>query len=227
MKKTKASKIQEIELKAFPEKKKKKKVVDPIPEKEPERTDWSNHERSARELKTMKRRDIQTACVIRGLEFENVSGFDQLQIIAWFQNNYERPQDLSRITEYDAWVDKQLETRGYEKGKAIRNPIFNLGVTGNLDATKTGRIDSAKPSVSSSPKHVEPKEKKAPREKNEALGGLSKGTKKEMTYILTREGKDLAEVTKLVIAAFPEAQEKSIRIWVGRCKKDMKNEQSK
>lgn len=223
MKKTKAS-LKEPQVEVIPEKtKKKKKSKEPEVEKIPERTDWSNHERSARELKTMKRRDIQTACVIRGLSFENVSGFDQLQIIAWFQNNYERPQDHSLIVEYDAWVDKVLENRGYEKGKAIRHPIFNLGITGNLSGTETGRFDSKKPQVSNTPKHIEPKEKKAPKEKNESLGGLTKGTKKELTYLLTREGKSLEKVTEEVMKAFPEAQPKSIRIWVGRCKKDMKD----
>lgn len=202
---------------------KKKKIKEPPVEVVPERTDWANHERSIRELKTMKRRDIQTACVMRGLPFSDVSGFDQLQIIAWFQNNYERPQDASRIPEYDTWVDKELELRGYGKGKSIRNPIFNLGIRGNLDGEKPKSGGVKAPLPGTQPQSL-PKVAKPPREKNEVLG-LSKGTKKEMTYLLTREGKTPEEVTAAVTKAFPEAQPKSIRIWMGRCKKDMKNEQ--
>lgn len=193
----------------------KLKVEEP---KEEEIVSYANHDRSGRELSKMRRKDLQLACVVRGLDFEKIPAFDQLQLISWFQDNYEKPQNHDLIALYDVWVDQELEKRGYPKGVSVRHPIFNLGIVpgdGNWDK----QAFSNKPDKPKKEQVDKPRSDKPKKERNESLGGLYMGTKKEMTFRLAKEGKSYDEIVKLVTTQFPDANAKSIKIWMGRSKK--------
>src|SRR5690606_35791377 len=98
-----------------------------------ESTQASREERAYRQLQNMKRREVQAACISRGLDFELAVSYSNLQLSSFFTKNLDNPQNPQLLNEFDEWLDKKLEERGYKKGESVRSPIFKLGVSGNPD----------------------------------------------------------------------------------------------
>lgn len=171
----------------------------------------SLEDRINRELAMMKHKDLQAACISRGLEFDNVLKFSHHDLANWFYKNYERSENPQLLNEYDAWVEEQLQKRGYKKGDAIMSPHLRLGFVPPMSDIPEPRIIKPENSENNKPKIVKTEKRK----KDESTGVYS-GTKKNLTYQLTDEGKTTEEIIKAVIEKFPDAQEKSIKIWIKR-----------
>lgn len=149
-------------------------------------------------LSKFKHIDLQRACIVRRLPFENI-GESYYFLASYFDDHYEDSEDIKLLDEFDKWREESLRARGDD------SPLFiKLGFIERTDE-ETGEILKRK-----RPKFL--KKKKIRRERNEALGIFS-GTKKEATFLSQQEGKTLEETIIIVIDKFPEAKEKSIRIW--------------
>lgn len=171
--------------------------------------------RVSREIQNMRHKDLQRACVMRGMPFEKVVESTTPELIGWFTSHYETNGDPTLLTEFDAWVDKKLKDKGYVKGDAIFHPQLKLGFfsADDLpDSTFKKKIPEKQP---------EDQREKPRREKDEEMGVI-KGTKKALTYQCCKEGKNLQDTTDLVTEKFPEAQAKSIAIWYKRCQKELR-----
>lgn len=161
-------------------------------------------------LAHMKHKDLQRECVLRGLQFEKIVEFDHHALSNWFYHNFESPSDLARLTLYDIWMEEQLQAKGYKKGDAALAPCFRLGFTPDLESItpKTPGVQKQiVQAVDTQPKEVKPKRVV------DAETGVYSGTKKNLTYKLTDEGMELDKIVEKVLELFPEAQEKSIKIW--------------
>ena len=167
--------------------------------------------RAERALAGLKHRDLQRECIIRGMEFEEVVNSSDLQLASWFIKNFERGLNHTLLDTFDAWKSDLLKNRGYEKDHPMQSPILRLGFIGETD--DDGNVISTKKPRMSSLSSV----KKKKRDRNKDFNIFS-GTKKELTFRLTKEGKDIKEVIKLVKEKFPDAKEKSIKIWAKRAK---------
>jgi len=75
---------------------------------------------------------------------------------------------------------------------------------------ETSRVQAEKPNKANIPKS-----EKKPTEVDKETG-VRKGTKKNLTYTLAKQKIPLEKVVKQVMKEFPEAQEKSIKIWYKR-----------
>ena len=156
------------------------------------------------DLSKMKIIDLQRACIVRGLIFEDIGkGVWDLQ--QFFIKNYVVEPNLDLLDEFDDWRYKKSKEKGTEDEGFIR-----LGFIQEKDED-TGEIKKRK-----RPKYMKKTRKK--RARNKELGIFS-GTKKELTFICQKEGLDLKETTAKVIEKFPDAKEKSIRIWFNKAKK--------
>lgn len=179
---------------------------------------YSTHNEAALEdiinktLAKMTRRDKQVACVKRGLEFHLVVAYDNHQLSNWFYKNYEKGEDETLVPEYDAYMESELEKRGYKKGDPVLAPCFRLGY--NPLAEMRAQITSTPEKQKELP-NIRPK-----REKDEQ--NIVAGTKKSLTYKLTKQGLSKQEVIDQVLKQFKDAQPKSITIWMARAKKEMK-----
>ena len=173
-------------------------------------------EKILEKLAVMKHRELQKECILRGLEFNFLVEWDHNKLASWYIKEYDRLHDPKKLDEFDIWMEEQLEGKGYKKGNAMLSPCFRMGFTGNLEEINTTKI-------------IDPEMKKEPivkidkpkRVKDEELG-IMKGTKKELTYKLSLEGKDMDDIILQVTKKFPEAQEKSIKIWAKRALKEAK-----
>lgn len=147
-------------------------------------------------------KDLKREAVIRGMPFPDVTGAG-IPTLIHFINNSENKPDISLIDKYDEWADAQLAQLGYEKGKECRHPNLRLGFIGEKDengsVVKQKRIKGI------------PKPKKPKRERDE--NNLYKGTKKSYTFELAKKGLTLERVIRRVLKKFPDASEKSIKIW--------------
>lgn len=157
-------------------------------------------------LRMMKHKDLVIACISRGLEPEKAVTYDHHDFANFFWHNFENAEDPKLLIIYDAFVETQLQQRGHKKGEAIMSPSLRLSFTPEMTDVKN--LD--KPVIKRPVLEDKPK-----REKDETHGIL-KGTKKSLTYDLTLSGKSLSDVVDAVMKAFPDAQDKSIKIWYKR-----------
>jgi hypothetical protein len=183
--------------------------------------DAASEDRIMRELHSMKHRDLQRACIARGMDFQQMVSANHHALVSWFFKHYDIAQDPNLLVEYDKWVEDQLLKRGYTKGKEFLHPLLKFGISGDIE-----RVKNVSELKAEEPKKVPHMGKKPHSEKNLTFN-IKKGTKKEMTFTLTESGLEINQIIKQVIDAFPDAQEKSIRIWQKRCLKAMKENREK
>lgn len=178
------------------------------------KTNESTHEdRVFRVLQNLTHRDLQRECVLRGLDSESVVEWSHHKLVSWFHEHFEDGQDFNRLTLHDTWVDSKLIERGYKRGDALLSPALKFGYTG--DIAKMDKVKSPKPENS-----VPSRNKKPPVEVD-AITKVRKGTKKSLTYdSAVKEKLSLEDTIKRVKESFPDAEEKSIKIWYKRSLKD-------
>jgi hypothetical protein len=137
-------------------------------------------------------------------------------LVSFLYKHFDEPQSISNLAIHDAWVEDQLikSNKGYVKGKEFLHPILKLGLSGDIERVPKTEL---KPET----KVPQIREKKVV-EKHKTFEGIKMGTKKEMTFSLTEKKIAIADIIKQVKEKFPEAQEKSLKIWHKRALKALK-----
>ncbi len=146
-------------------------------------------------------RDLQRACIIRGMPPEDLVKGDIYILHRFIQDHKDDEVDLNLLEDFDEWREKKLDEMG-KKGE----PFVRLGYIGKVD-------EEGNPLMVFQPK---PKKPKKHIEKDSAMGGLWKGTKKHLTVQCKKDGLSLDKTISKVMEAFPDAKESSIKIWYKR-----------
>lgn len=151
----------------------------------------------------MTYKDLKRNVVVRGMPFDDVinGSFPSLQNWLWNNRTSEIIADL--LDQYDDYMDEKLIAGGNED---LVHPQLRLGYIGERDddgkVTKTKRVKGIK---------------KIRKKKEKTKDGIFTGTKKALTFELQQEGYTIEETKKEVLKQFPEASEKSIKIWYKKC----------
>ena len=153
-------------------------------------------------------KDLKKACVRKGMPFDQVAGADVPTLHNWLHNNRLNDDDNNLINEYDDWVEEELRNIGSEY---LISPSLRLGYIGEKSDNET-QVKKPKEKKERVPK--QPKEKTAE--------GIVKGTKKAYTFELANKGRNLEFVIKRVLKRYPDASEKSIKIWYRSVSKNKK-----
>lgn len=185
--------------------------------KQKEQEPQTGHGRALRELTNMKHKDLQIACILRGLPSADVVGFAHPKLVEWFVSNYDNGQDPDLLRQHDDWVEEQLKARGHKVGDVLLSPALRLGFVGDVE--KMEKPNSPKPK--NAELSVTPHKK--PKAVVDEKTGVRSGTKKSLTYKLTTDGVPLEDIILAVKKAFPGAEEKSIKIWRKRCLKQLED----
>lgn len=164
-------------------------------------------------ISRLTHRDLQRAVIARGMEFEKVVNSDHHGLVSFFYQHFESSENPQLLNEYDSWIEGILEKKGYKKGEAMLHPSLRFSFTKGIEGS-TSHKPITKTSNPDAPKD-KPKEIKVKAEKDPDTGVRS-GTKKAYTFQLAREGKSTDEIIALVQKRFPEAVDKSIKIWIKR-----------
>lgn len=189
--------------------------------------DDSRYEKIYGHLGKLKYRELQAEVIMRGMSFEDVIKGDHNSLGNFFAVHYDEPLKKSRLKEFELQMDRTLEERGYKKDDPMRRFKHFSG--------------EEEEEVKKEPKPKVEKPKKEPRQK-ESEFGIYKGTKKALTFSLTKslweskakefdyDVKGLAKkfsnkMLQKVQAKFPEAQSKSVEIWMKRCLNQLCQEQ--
>lgn len=145
-------------------------------------------------------REAKRRAVILGMPFPDACSASFPQLIQFIIHTENEP-DSSLIGQYDEWVDKQLESLGYDKSDPIRSYQLRLGFISEDTVTK----QKTKKKIKGIPQ---------PKPKKEKDGyGLWKGTKKSYTFELTNKDYSFDRVCRRVLKKFPDANKKSIQQW--------------
>lgn len=159
-------------------------------------------------------KDAQRQAVVLGMPFIDVVNSDWGQLQSYVYKTHNKP-DPTLLDKYDDWMDEHLASIGYAKDSPMRSDKLRLGYLG--EDPETG--EKRRKRVKGIPK---PKEKKAPRARDEY--NLFKGTKKSYTFELTKKGYDLERIKRRVLKRFPDANEKSIKLWHTAAKRRLKQQ---
>lgn len=160
-------------------------------------------------------KDAQRQAVVLGMPFIDVVNSDWGMLQSYVYKTHNTP-DPSLLDKYDNWMDEHLASIGYAKNDPIRSDKLRLGYLG--EDPETG--EKRRKRVRGIPK---PREKKAPRERDEH--NLIKGTKKSYVFELTNKGYDLERIKRRVFKKFPDANEKSIKLWHTAAKRKIRQAQ--
>jgi len=161
---------------------------------------------------SMTYKDIKRQAIILGMPFPDATG-TSIGTLLNFINSTSNQPNPSLIDQYDEWMDFQLSERGYAKDDPLRSSRLRLGFLGEEKddgSRRSKRIKGVK----------KPKDKKPKRVKDER--GYVSGTKKSYTIELASRGYDIERITRRVLKKFPDANAKSISLWVRRYQKGQK-----
>lgn len=177
-----------------------------------------------RQVSRMTHRDLQSACILKGMPFKDIVEKDHHGLVSWYFLNFELNENPQNLIEYDQWLEGQLEKKGYKKGDAMLSPSLRFSYTKGIDDSpvKTQRIQARESNKSTEPKSQQ--EHKVVQK--DEITGVRVGTKKNLTFQLARKVPEIPidKIIEQVIEAFPDAQDKSIKIWVKRARKPESNE---
>jgi len=176
------------------------------------------HRSAFDELANFKFSDLKKAVIQRGMDFELVVNSSHGALSEYFIHHYDEPKVDKRLEDFDKWMDIKLGLNGYEKDDPLRK--FK-----QFAPPETQVDDTPKPEK----KLKEIKVKKPKREKNNEFGVYG-GTKKELTYSLAKDlldkkgdysNKELVkkfgdQLFEKVQKKFPDANDKSVKIWMKR-----------
>ena len=164
-------------------------------------------------------KDLKRQAITLGMPFPDVVSGGIWGLISYIKKSTNYP-DPSRIDEFDNWVDEHLDQLGLSKTDPLRHPHLRLGYIGEKD--EEGNVIKRKrvPGI----KKTKYKKPRTPKERDE--NNLVKGTKKSYTWELASKGIELKEAIGKVLEKFPEANEKSIRLWYRTCLKKKKNNEN-
>jgi hypothetical protein len=193
--------------------KKSKKTVNQVEDKPDkaelsyqDRVDYQKHvERLDGIFSKMRYMDLQRECISRGMTPEELVAGDLGTLQSWLIKNWGLPQVPDRLTQFDKWRENELTKSGRNGEQFVR-----LGYIGEVDP-ETNDFNIVKP---------QPLKKVAIKKKRDESTGIFIGTKKALTYQCVREGLTIAETIERVKAQYPEAKDKSIKIWAKKAPKD-------
>ena len=141
------------------------------------------------------------------MDFQEMVEGDFPRLSSWLHKNWANPRKSARLDEFDEWR-KQIRIKA---GKGDE-PMIRLGFIDQVD--EEGVVVKTK-----RPRKI--KKDKAPKKERDSLG-LFAGTKKSLTFQCCKDGKNIDETYEMVLSKFPDAVEKSVRIWWKKAKRSLK-----
>lgn len=147
----------------------------------------------------MNYKDLKRNVVVRGMDFEAVVNGDFPTLQNWLHFNRGNEIDTSLLDKFDDWMEKQLRARGSDY---LIHPSLRLGYIG--EKSEDGETVTRK-----RVKGI--KKKKVKRERTKY--GIYKGTKKALVYEYQGLGYSINKTIRKTKRRFPDASEKSIKIW--------------
>lgn len=147
----------------------------------------------------MTYKDLKRNCVVRGMPFDDVinGSFPSLQNWIWRNNHNDVKPEL--LDDFDDHIEKELKERGSDY---LIHPQLRLGYIG--ERNEDGEVKKRK-----RVKGIKKKRKKREKTKD----GIYKGTKKAYVFLSEEKGWTLKKTIRRTLSKFPDASEKSIKIW--------------
>lgn len=164
-------------------------------------------------------KDLQRKAITLGMPFPDVPRSGVFDLIRYINRPDTPNPNPDLIDEYDKWVIQQFDIAGLPQDDPLRSSRLRLGFVGDTD--EEGNVIKRKrvPGIKKT------RIKKPARERDEF--NLLKGTKKSYTWELTKKGYDVDRIIRRVSKKFPDANEKSIRLWHRACLREMKKKDGK
>lgn len=150
----------------------------------------------------MTLRDIKKEVIIRGMPFQEVVSADVPNLYSWWNNNRDAPINKNLLDDFDDWLEEELTAIGRAD---LIHSNFRFNYLSKGEESQPQKVN----------KIISPPKKR--REKNKL--GLYAGTKKAMVYEAQQKGWSVKKTIRKVQRAFPDALEKSIKIWYNKASK--------
>jgi hypothetical protein len=156
------------------------------------------------EMASLRYTDLKIACIEMGMSFQAVISGDHSTLSSFYKQNHGTRRDTNRLIKFEAWLAEKLIKRGYDP----KDPLVVFKLSSAIEIPADASDDEAPKTVKKIKAKVQ-----VPKKKREVRDGVVKGTKKDLTFQLTKKGLPVGKVIEKVLSKFPDAQEKSIKIW--------------
>ena len=153
-------------------------------------------------LKGLKREVIS-----RGIPFQDVLEKSIPDLQNWLYNNHHKEVDTDLIIKYDEYIEELLTLSG---SADMIHPSLRLSYVGDASETASD--------ILTKPKKVREKKERVVRDKTEQ--GIYSGTKKALTFECFNNGTSIEDTVEKVKSIFNDANEKSIKIWYKKAKRE-------
>ncbi len=170
-------------------------------------------------LSKMKYKELKAACIMLGMDFDDVHDADVHNLQSYYIQNTGNLMNKDRLEQFEDYTKEVLIEQGLDaEDPIVKFKPFSANNSGEETENEEGdEIGTAKASFI---KKAGGKKKSTKKEKDKEFG-IFKGTKKALVFQLTKEGVEIKKIIKATLKQFPEAKEKSIKIWNKRAKAEM------
>lgn len=165
------------------------------------------------QLRLMKYQDVKDACIVLNMPFEDVSKADWHGLKSYYARHYGGIENPELLEEFDSYTANSLISNGHSPDDPLVKYRPHAEKVGEEEDTTT--LDSTPLKTPT----ALPKKKKGKRERD-SFGGF-KGTKKSYVYLGVSKGATIDKVIDKTLKKFPDAKEKSIRIWFKKATKEL------
>jgi len=170
---------------------------------------YSNEERISQWLASLKLKDLQRACIMRGFTFILLGESDVNEMQSWILRNYDNAVDHNRLVEFDAWRDDHLKKQGF-----IKEPLHTSLKLGFYLIDEDGNETFKRRNIMLMGANKSQAEIAAFRPR--------KGSMKTRVFDLILEDKGTKEIIKIMAKEFPQAKEGSVKAWCSQARKTKK-----
>lgn len=189
---------------------------------------YTRQQKISQKIGNYKLIDIKKACIIRGIDFDDLVNKSVPDQCNWLVANWDNPINRDLLETFDDYVDEHMASKGYAEDDPLR--LYRLSTSVSEDEEGDEKLK-----MKTKNKKLGIKVVKKKKLRNTQFGIFS-GTKKEYTYTLTRDlhekkpDMDSNTLKKVysnrmierVQKKYPEAQPKSIKIWFSRALKELR-----
>jgi len=158
----------------------------------------------------MKIKELKQACIVRGINFRDVSELDVWGLQDFLIKNWAKVSDKTLLNEYDIWLENELKSEGLTE---LIHPLLRMGYFGEDEEGNEVRRQVKNIAIS----NVKSK-------KEIAMYKPKKGSKKSLVYFLIRENPKITtnELIDRLLEEYPDISIGSIKSWASRARKAVK-----
>ena len=154
-------------------------------------------------MSKLKLKDLKRACIMRGMPFPRVSRYSVHDMQSWLYRNFDSKINPTLLDDYDEWFQDQIDDPIHVM---LKMAYYTEDEQGNVKKERRNTMMMGVEKTKAEIATFRPK----------------RGSMKELTFQMIRNGHSTKEVVEEVMEQFMTANEGSIKSWCSKARKSVK-----